>query len=279
MDGSTKEDGGGTQTIRRCVAILSLLAANNRLGMRLVDVYPVVGLSRPTAHRMLQGLAAESLVRQDQQSKRYFLGNMLYELGLAAAPLSALRDLCHPHVQAVAAQTGDTAFLIIRSGFDGVCIDRQEGSYPIKAFVLEVGRRRPLNIGAGGTAILSALPADLVSAIVGVNHERCVEQYPHYSVERFRARLAHAQQAGYVVNDVLEAPGVRALAMPIRDAAGSPIAALSVSTVSSRLEGDRLETVRNYVEAAVLQIEELLNRNSIEGGGAPEIGPRPKSSA
>src|SRR5260221_9817039 len=67
MDESTREDGDGTQTIRRCVAILNLLAANNRLGMRLVDVYRALDLSRPTVHRMLQGLDAESLVRQDQQ--------------------------------------------------------------------------------------------------------------------------------------------------------------------------------------------------------------------
>lgn len=249
----------GTQLIHRSAMILRVLAANNRLGMRLVDIYRAAQLERPTAHRILQGLVAEQLIRQDHRSKRYFLGNLLYEIGLAAAPGQSLRDISHPYVQALAEQTGDTVFLCVRSGFDAVCIDRQEGAHPIKAFVLDVGRRRPVNVGASGMAILSALPKAQAANIIKVNHERTVERYPQYSVKSLEERLARARKTGFVVNDVLEVPGVRAVAMAIRDTSGQPIGAISVSAVIARLESTRLEMVRSYIGSAVAEIQSRLN--------------------
>jgi DNA-binding IclR family transcriptional regulator len=250
--------GSGTQAIQRAVALLRLLAAHNRTGMRLVDVYRAAGLERATVHRILQGLVAEQLVRQDKASKRYYLGSLLYEIGLAAAPRPALRDLCHPHLRTVAEQTGDTVFLTIRSGFDGVCIDRAEGAFPIKAFVLEVGRRRPLNIGAGATAILGALPDEEIASICAVNRGRTLERYPNYSEAELLQRIARYRRTGYLLNEVQEVPGVRSLGMAIRGADRAPLAALSVSTVAARLAGERVEEVASYVGEAVRAIEATL---------------------
>ena len=138
----------GTQVVQRVAALLRSVSARNRLGARLIDLCTEVNIERPTAHRILQGLVSEGLIRQDETTKRYFLGSMIYEMGLAASPRTNMRDLCHAHLQQIAQATGDTVFLTTRTGFDGVCIDRAEGAFPIKVFVLEVGRRRPLNMVA-----------------------------------------------------------------------------------------------------------------------------------
>ncbi len=113
-------------------ALLRSVSARNRLGARLIDLCTEVNIERPTAHRILQGLVSEGLIRQDETTKRYFLGSMIYEMGLAASPRTNMRDLCHAHLQQIAQATGDTVFLTTRTGFDGVCIDRAEGAFPIK---------------------------------------------------------------------------------------------------------------------------------------------------
>lgn len=264
MENAEHDGRVGTQVIQRAALFLKLLAANNRTGLRLVDLHRAAGVRRATAHRILQGLVAEQLVRQEQRTKRYFLGGLIYEMGLAAAPRSALRDICHPFIRAVAEQTGDTVFLTIRSGFDGVCIDREEGAFPVKAFVLEVGRRRPLNVGAGATAILGALADEEIDRICAINRHRTVEQFPRYSEPALRERIARARETGYTLNDVLEVPGIRSLAIPIRNAQGQPVAAISVSAMTLRLEGERLVAVKSYVGAAVLAIEDVL-RHGLEG--------------
>ena len=80
--------------------------------------------------------------------------------GLTATPRFNLREICHPALARIADATGDTVFLTQRSGLDAVCLDRREGTFPIKTFTLEVGMRRPLGVGTGSLAILSALPEE-----------------------------------------------------------------------------------------------------------------------
>jgi DNA-binding IclR family transcriptional regulator len=65
----------------------------------------------------------------------------------------------------IAEATGDTVFLTQRSGLDSVCVDRQEGTFPIKTFTLEIGMRRPLGVGTGSLAILSGLSEEEVKHV------------------------------------------------------------------------------------------------------------------
>lgn len=252
----------GTQVIQRVALLLRLLTHHHRQGLRLVELGRLAGIERSTAHRILQGLIAERLAAQDHGSKLYRLGPAMYEMGLAAAPGLQLRDICHPRLLSLADTTGDTVFLTVRSGFDGVCVDRAEGAYPVKVFVLSVGRRRPLQIGGGGLAILSALPDDEVRRIAQANAARLAEHYPAHSEAEFRHRLTQARRQGYAVKDVLEVEGVRTVAAPIRDAAGQAVAAISVATLASRLKPDRAAEVARAIRQAISEIEVDLRANA-----------------
>lgn len=255
MNAGTMPPSTGTQAIQRAAALLRQIATHNRLGMRLVDLYRALALERPTAHRLLQGLASEGLVRQDPLTKRYFLGPMVYEMGLAAAPKSPLRDICHPHLHMVADRTEDTVFLTVRAGFDGLCVDRIEGAFPIKVFVLEVGRRRPLNVGGGSLAILSAMTDTEIDRICNANRERVRVKFPRYSDTALKKRIAEARKEGFALNDVIEVPGVRSIAVPLRDATRRPIAAISVATLASRLESDRVAWIARLLIDCAGEIE------------------------
>ena len=142
----------GTQSIERALTLIREIAAHNRTGSRLLDLANRTGLQRPTVHRMLKCLTLENMVQQDPDTHRYYLGPMVFELGLTAAPRYNLREICHPSLSRIAEATGDTVFLTQRSGLDAVCLDRHEGTFPIKTFTLEIGMRRPLGIGTRRTA-------------------------------------------------------------------------------------------------------------------------------
>jgi len=251
----------GTQTIHRCAALLRLITTHQRTGLRLVDLYPCVGLTRPTTHRILQALVAEGFVRQDEKSKRYFLGGLLYEMGVAAFSPHDLRDIVQPFLQRVAHETGDTVFLTIRSGLDGVCIARAEGAYPIKVFVLDVGRRRPLAIGASAQAYLSALPDDEIERIWLANRDRVVRQFPNFSLEQMWQHIDQARQNGYLISDVLEVNDVRAIAVPILGTMNRPVGALSISALKNRLSGASLNTKAGVLRTAVREIQAKMDEH------------------
>ena len=246
------------QSVQRVAVLLRLLAANNRTGLRLVDCLRAIDMERSTCHRLLQSLIAERMVMQDQDSKRYFLGMAIYEMGVAV-PALHLRDICQPYLTSVAVRTGDTAFLTVRSQFDGVCIDRKEGSFPI-AYVQEAGRRRPLTVGAGSLAILSALDDEEITRICAENRARIQKKYPLYTQDQALCRIAQGKRLGYVFTDVLERAGIKAMGMVVRDARGRPMAAISLSALNTRWTDRKQAEVIDILKETTAAFEEELAR-------------------
>lgn len=255
---ASKRAGTGTQTIQRASLLMRLLASRRRGGLRLADVVQYSGLEHPTAHRILKGLMAEGLVVQDSASRRYLLGPLVYELGLAAAPRFSLPDICRPSLDRIAEKTGDTVFLTARSGNDSVCIDRREGSFPIKTFTLDVGSRRPLGAGAGGLALLIPLPDQAVDEIVRANATRFAG-YNNLSVLLVRKALSRSRSLGYALNDIHNTAGVTTLGLPIVNRYGDPFAAISIGAISSRMTAERQKELVAFLRAEVRLIERILS--------------------
>jgi len=249
----------GTQSIQRAARLLRELAARNRQGMRLIDVAQSSGLQRPTVHRMLKCLAAENLVSQDPQSRRYFLGPLVFELGITAGPRFNIRDLCADALDRIAAETGDTVFLTIRSGDDSLCVDRREGAFPIKTFTVDVGVRRPLGVGAGSLAILTALPEEEIEEVVARIASR-LPAFGRLTAAELLALVKRARKVGYVLNDVRTLSGVTAIGAPIFDPSGRPIAAISVSAITSRMTTTRQRELAEILRREIRAIEKRLAR-------------------
>jgi DNA-binding IclR family transcriptional regulator len=246
----------GTQSIERALLLLREIAAHNRGGSRLLDLATRTSLQRPTVHRMLKCLATESIVQQDPDSHRYYLGSMMFELGLTAAPRFNLREICHPALTRIAEATGDTVFLTQRSGLDSVCLDRREGAFPIKTFTLEIGMRRPLGVGTGSLAILSALSEDEIQRVVTANSARLTEY--GLSSPVLLAQVKKSQKLGYAMRDVSGLAGVRSVGQTLRNQSGMAFAALSVSTISSRMSEKRAVEVAQLLKGESRQIERQL---------------------
>lgn len=246
----------GTQSIERALLLMREIAAHNRTGSRLLDLATRTGLQRPTVHRMLKCLAHEGMVQQDSDSHRYYLGSMVFELGLTAAPRFNLRELCHPAMARIAEATGDTVFLTQRSGLDAVCIDRHEGTFPIKTFTLEIGMRRPLGVGTGSLAIVAALPDDEIQIIMDNNKSR-LDEYG-VSAQTLMAQVRRAQKLGFSMREAPTLAGVRSVGHAIRNQGSVPFAALSVSTISSRMTEKRMTEIAQLLKNEVRLIEKQI---------------------
>lgn len=247
----------GAQSIHRATVLLRAIASRGRAGSRLVDLARHAKLTRPTAHRILKCLMADSVVTQDRRSHRYFLGSLIFELGLAAAPQFNLRQICEPALRRIADKTGDTVFLIARSGFDAVCIDRMEGNFPIKALTLDVGTRRPLGVGAGGMALLLPLPQGQIEEIVAGNATR-LKEHGALNVPSVMSRIRHSKELGYALNDRQETPGAVSMGLAIPNPHGPPYAAISIAAIADRMSAQRQKEIAAALGAEARLLEGLL---------------------
>jgi len=250
------EPGGhrGTQSVHRVALLLRRIASSESQGCRLVDLARQTNLERPTVHRLLRGLMREGLVDQDPATRRYRLGQLVFELGLAAVPQFDLRQLCEPALLRIAERTGDTVFLSTRSGYDAVCLDRKEGSFPIKTLTVDVGNRRPLGVGAGGGALLMALPEAEVEEILAANAPH-FPRYANLQADDVRQMIKRAREIGYVFADRQVTPGAMSIGLPLTDPHGPPVAAISIGAINSRMEPQRRQELAAILRREVKELE------------------------
>ena len=249
----------GTQSIQRAAFLLRLIAANNKAGLRLVDLVRHSGLEQPTVHRMLKAMIAENMVIQSVENRRYFLGPILFELGLAAEQHYGLREICQSSLVRIAEKTGDTVFLTVRRGREAVCIDRKDGAFPVKVFTLNVGDRRALGVGAGGLAILAELPEIDAEQVIEGN-SKILGLVGGLNAKEMKQRVAQARRHGYGIHDVLNVSGVKAVGVAIKNAEGDPFAALSISAVATRIANQRIEELVVLLRKEASVIEKMMNR-------------------
>ena len=151
------------------MAVIKLLGEVGEKGARMAEIADGLGLKTSTAHRIVSALERHGLIEREQATKRYRLGLALFSLGAAAADGTGLRKVSRPALLRLAAQTGDTVFLMARSGFNVVCVDRQEGSYVLDSLTGHVGGQIPMGVGPASQAILAFLPAEEAEIIINAN--------------------------------------------------------------------------------------------------------------
>jgi len=254
----------GAQSLERAILILRVVGHHNRSGVRLTDVAAATSLPQPTTHRILSSLAAKGLVAQDKESKRYFLGSVLAEFGITAAERYDFIDLCKPSMGRLASESADTAFISKRSGMDLICLDRRLGTFPSKAFVLDVGVRRPLGVGASGLALLLGLPLDEARCVLQTN-AKLIGLLQAQDIDAALADLARFSLQGYALHDRRDTD-VRSMAVPIRDGHGVPFACFSISAPTARMTAQRIPSIVTLLKREAAWVQSL-----IKAGHAPEV--------
>jgi DNA-binding IclR family transcriptional regulator len=240
----------GTQ---RTFAVLRALADAPPAGMRVTQAARAIGLTQGTTHRLLQALVAEGMVEQDGQSKLYRLGMDLFSLAARAGNAWDLRSLCRPALLRLCGSLGDTVFLLVRSRFDAVCVDRIDGPFPIRAFTGDIGGRVALGVGQAALAILAFLPEAEREEVIRYNVPR-LREFGVYDEVYLRTEIDRVRESGYAARQAGLLDGMAGLAVPLFDRSGAIVAALSVGTITARLSADRLPTVVQMLkrEAAAL---------------------------
>jgi len=241
----------GTQSIERVVDVLRVIASRGRRGMRVGEVVATSGLAEATCFRMLNRLELEGMVDRDPHSRKYFLGPLLYELGLLARPRYRLGELCDAPLHRLAEFTQDTVYLSERSGLEAVCANRALGDFPIKSLSLDIGIRRPLGVGAGGLAILCSLPPAEARAVVEANAHR-YEKFASFTADFLYGAIAEGRERGYCFLDGAVTPGTASMGVAFPPA--NPVAAISVAAISGRLQPERRELIAQQMHREIRKI-------------------------
>ena len=227
----------GTQSIDRTIGVLKQVVSHGSHGLTVAELVAISKLERPTVHRIVQALERQGLLKRPDGSKRYVLGDYCRQMAAAFADRADLRTACEPVLQAVAEDTGNSAFLLARIGYETICLARAVGSYPVQVLTVNVGSRNPLGVGAGGLAILSTFPLAEQNECIRANANR-LSSYGSLTESTLRALISATQRRGYSIIGHYNVPGVIGIGMVMRNATGAVLGAITTSSIDSRMTKD-----------------------------------------
>jgi IclR family KDG regulon transcriptional repressor len=172
-----------------------------------------LGLNKSTVFNIMHTLADLQVVERGPDG-HFTLGTQLYVLGSAAAKRSGLIQTVHPYLVQINRETKLSAFLGIRSGLNAVIIDKVDDAFDIK-ISSEVGMRLSLFAGAGGKALLSALPEKEIDRLLAKATLKRYTAKTTTDKAAFKAAVASARQEGIAHDEEEYIPGIVALAVPL----------------------------------------------------------------
>jgi DNA-binding IclR family transcriptional regulator len=192
-------------------------------------------LNRATAFRILEELAVAGFVVKRGRPPAYEFGPECLAMAAASSRSLNIRTAARPSLLQLAHRSSDTVLLTIRSGSEAICIDRVVGEYPIRANRLNIGSRVPLGISAGSMALLAFLPDAERAAVLDITCSR-LSPFPRFNREKLLQYIETARARGIVTMYDIIVDNLGAIAMPVRDHSGNVLAALSIASLSTRIQ-------------------------------------------
>ncbi|MGY1637636.1 IclR family transcriptional regulator C-terminal domain-containing protein [Geodermatophilus sp. SYSU D00742] len=229
------------EALARGLDVLACFDADRR-SMTLSEVAAAAGLARPTARRLLLTLEELGFVRS--AGNAFQLTPRVLTLGMAYVGALGLWDVARPHLEALVASTGESSSMTQLDGSDVVYVARV--SVPkLIALRVEIGTRFPAVQTSQGKVLLAALSPDELEQTLALPSRSGLPTHIGRTPERLREELVDVRARGWALADEELAPGVRSVAVPVRDASGAVRAAMNVTvhaaeTSTARLLGEHL---------------------------------------
>jgi IclR family transcriptional regulator, pca regulon regulatory protein len=205
--------------------------------LTLSEVADRAGLARPTARRLLLTLEELGYVRAGNGA--FELTPKVLELGMAYVGSLGLWDVARPHLEALVARTGESSSMAQLDGSDIVYVARV--SVPkIIALRVEIGTRFPAVQTSQGKVLLAALSPAELDAALGTPSRAGLPPYIGRSPEQLRDELTEVRARGWALADEELAPGVRSVAVPVRDGHGAVRVAMNVTVHAAETSSEVL---------------------------------------
>ena len=237
--GSAPEHERPAYHVRSLARGLSVIRAfdGDHPSQTLSQVAQAAGLTRAAARRFLLTLADLGYVATD--GSRFWLTPRVLELGYAYLSSLTLPEVAQPHLERLAAKVQESTSVSVLDGDDVVYVARVATSR-IMAVSITVGTRFPAYATSMGRVLLAGIDAAEMAARFARLEPEPLTPRTLTDASALREEVERAREQGHAIVDQELELGLRSIATPIHDHAGRVIAAVNVSTHTSRATLDAM---------------------------------------
>jgi IclR family transcriptional regulator, KDG regulon repressor len=253
----TNKESFYNRSLERALQILTAFSSE-RTELSLGQVSEMLDLSKATVLRLCSTLVKFGFLRQDQESKKYFLGLKVFELGSIVLSSFSLTRVASPHLTALESKLGKTVFLGILEEDELLYVDKREGAKDGIRFTSNIGKRRPPYWGMLGPALMAYLPDEEIDRILAKNPLAINARRSLTTNDQYKEWLRKIREQGFVIEDETAFEGIGGVAAPIRDFTGKVTAAVGVGYISSSVDSKTLNKIVKEVTGAASGISKEL---------------------
>jgi len=248
-------------TIPTNLRLLLLLEEIARVGVPMTPTAAneVLGLPKPTVHRLFHRLEEEGFLQRDIDGRSYAAGQRLRKMSVNVLSSSRVRTVRLAVLNALTEDVGETCNVATPDRDGMVYLDRVETKWPLR-IQLPIGTTVPFHCTASGKMYLSTLAPHLLAKYLSA---AILEQRTDKTLTDPKALLAEIEQIraqGYSTDQEEFMDGMVAIAVPILDDHGRLMSALSIHVPTLRVTIEDLVGHLDRLKSAAADLSELMLR-------------------
>ncbi|MEH0547634.1 IclR family transcriptional regulator [Streptomyces sp. B21-105] len=240
------------KSVTRSLRVLEAVAQHQPVTVG--ELTKLFGLPKSTVQRTLVTLNEAGWLRANRRdTTRWEIGARVLAVRPAALQGSSLYAAAREPMMRLRDALNETIHLSVPDALQCmVVVDRVDCDHPVRTFHT-IGDTSPLHATATGRAVLAHLPKTEVDELTA----GALEGYGEETITdpvALRAEIRRVRERGYAVNHNQYIQGVCAIAAPVLDGDGVPLAAVGISMPDSRFDPDRLAELGRRVTDTAAEI-------------------------
>src|SRR5882762_10133906 len=246
----------GSQSLERRLDILEMIEAEGGdVGVR--ELARRLGLSPTIVQRLISSLALRGYVEKNSETSRYRLGHRSLSLGASSERAFDYAVTARRELEVLAREHHLNGFVSVLRGGRAIYLLAVQADGPV-AIKVSPGSEMPLHSTSAGKVLLASLGDGEARKLLGGRKLATITPHTVTDPAILVASLAKVRRQGFATVNEENIPGVLSVGAPIRDRAGSVVAALSVAFPKYLDSGLSLQSAEPLVTGAAQRISRML---------------------
>ena len=167
---------------------------------RIEDIYPRIGLSKSTTHRLLKSLVAAGFAYQNPTSRSYHVGSLVLQLASNPAISHQALIICaSDELRYLRDVSGETVLIIIANGYQRLVL-KQISSLQKLAYHWEDGATGPIYAGSSGKVLLSQYGDSKIDQILRSIDLQALTSNTITDADMLKLQIRKTRKMGYAIS-------------------------------------------------------------------------------
>lgn len=230
-----------SQSVNNALRLLDCFTQSEELG--ITELAADLDLGKTAVARLVGSLEQYGYIRQNAQTKKYRLGVKLMLLGTLASERNEIVPLAKPYLMALSEEFQATAHLAVLDSNAALIISKVSRG-PVVYMSSRVGTTIPAHASATGKCLLAFSGGGVMKEFLSA---KSLDGYTEHTITdqtELLMELKKVYAQGYAFDNEESNLGLFCIAMPVLDACGNALAAISVSGQTQTMTARKEEIIR-----------------------------------